>query len=98
MGPLLSRSDRGGRRVLLSLLDPHKLRRPGSRKTGMCGGNSNCRDPIWFPVNVLRADRLRTYGRHFGGPFQVEIPMDSGNLCDLEQAADSIDPRWTAVD
>jgi hypothetical protein len=63
----------------------------------MFGGNSNWRGPIWFPVNVLLADKLRTYGRHFGDSFQIEIPTGSGNLCNLEQAADTIDHGLTAL-
>ena len=48
----------------------------------MFGGNSNWRGPIWFPVNVLLADKLRTYGRHFGDSFTVEIPTGSGQRQD----------------
>ncbi len=44
----------------------------------MFGGNSNWRGPVWFPVNVLLADKLRTYGRHFGDSFTIEIPTGSG--------------------
>jgi hypothetical protein len=139
VGPLLSRSGPGGRRMLLSLLDPERLRRilerlfdtdeflssfgirslsaaarttvtaevggqtvsieyePGESRTGMFGGNSNWRGPIWFPVNVLLADKLRTYGRHFGDSFTIEIPTGSGNLKTLEQAADTIDNGLTAL-
>ena len=70
---------------------------PGESRTGMFGGNSNWRGPIWFPVNVLLADKLRTYGRHFGDSFQIEIPTGSGNLRNLEQAADTIDNGLTAL-
>jgi hypothetical protein len=139
VGPLLSRSGPGGRRMLLSLLDPERLRRilerlfdseeflspfgirslsaaaretvtaevggrhvsieyePGESRTGMFGGNSNWRGPIWFPVNVLLADKLRTYGRHFGDSFTIEIPTGSGNVRTLEQAADTIDHGLTAL-
>nr|WP_240615972.1 glucosidase [Nakamurella deserti] len=133
MGPLLSRSGPGGRRMLLSLVDPDRLKRilermfdteqflspfgirslsaavkqvitaeiggqqvsieyePGESRSGMFGGNSNWRGPIWFPVNVLLADKLRTYGRHFGDSFTIEIPKGSGNFKTLVQAADLID-------
>ena len=139
VGPLLSRSGPGGRRMLLSLLDPERLRRilerlfdtdeflssfgirslsaaarttvtaevggqtvsieyePGESRTGMFGGNSNWRGPIWFPVNVLLADKLRTYGRHFGDSFTIEIPTGSGDFKTLEQAADTIDNGLTAL-
>ncbi|NMD56196.1 MULTISPECIES: MGH1-like glycoside hydrolase domain-containing protein [Tsukamurella] len=64
---------------------------PGESTTGMFGGNSNWRGPVWFPVNVLLADKLRTYGRHFGDDFTIAIPTGSDNLCTLEEAADVID-------
>jgi hypothetical protein len=70
---------------------------PAESNTGMFGGNSNWRGPIWFPVNVLLADKLRTYGRHFGDSFTIEIPTGSGNFKTLEQAADTIDHGLTAL-
>ncbi|MEO5833976.1 MAG: glucosidase [Nakamurella sp.] len=139
MGPLLSRSGPGGRRMLLSLVDPDRLKRilermfdsdqflspygirslsaavkqvvtaeiggrevsieyePGESRTGMFGGNSNWRGPIWFPVNVLLADKLRTYGRHFGDSFTIEIPKGSGTFKTLVQAADLIDSGLTSL-
>ncbi len=139
MGPLLSRSGPGGRRMLLSLVDPERLRRiltrmfdteeflsafgirslsaaakqvitaeiggrqvsieyePGESRTGMFGGNSNWRGPIWFPVNVLLADKLRTYGRHFGDSFTIEIPTGSGHFKTLVEAADLIDSGLTSL-
>ena len=63
----------------------------------MFGGNSNWRGPVWFPVNVLLADKLRTYGRHFGDDFTIEIPTGSGNLKTLVEAADVIDGGLTAL-
>jgi hypothetical protein len=70
---------------------------PGESQTNMFGGNSNWRGPVWFPVNVLLADKLRTYGRHFGDSFTIEIPTGSGNLKTLVQAADLIDGGLTAL-
>ena len=70
---------------------------PGESRTGLFGGNSNWRGPVWFPVNVLLADKLRTYGRHFGDSFLIEIPTGSGNRCTLQQAADVIDNGLTAL-
>ena len=52
---------------------------PGESRTGLFGGNSNWRGPVWFPVNVLLADKLRTLGRHYGDSFTIEIPTGSGN-------------------
>ncbi|WP_375432792.1 hypothetical protein [uncultured Friedmanniella sp.] len=70
---------------------------PGESRTGMFGGNSNWRGPVWFPVNVLLADKLRTYGRHFGDSFTIEIPTGSGQQKTLTQAADLIDGGLTAL-
>ena len=70
---------------------------PGESRTGMFGGNSNWRGPVWFPVNVLLADKLRTYGRHFGDEFTIEIPTGSGNQKTLVEAADLIDGGLTAL-
>ena len=64
---------------------------PGESRTPLFGGNSNWRGPVWFPVNVLLADKLRTYGRHFGDELRVEIPVGSGNFKNLIEAADLID-------
>ena len=70
---------------------------PGESRTGMFGGNSNWRGPVWFPVNVLLADKLRTYGRHFGDSFTIEIPTGSGQQKTLVEAADIIDAGLTAL-
>jgi hypothetical protein len=70
---------------------------PGESRTGMFGGNSNWRGPVWFPVNVLLADKLRTYGRYFGDSFRIELPTGSGNWGTLEDAADLVDGGLTAL-
>jgi hypothetical protein len=70
---------------------------PGESRTGMFGGNSNWRGPVWFPVNVLLADKLRTYGRHFGDGFRIEVPTGSGQLKTLTEAADLIDGGLAAL-
>ncbi len=70
---------------------------PGESRTGLFGGNSNWRGPVWFPVNVLLADKLRTLGRHYGDSFTIELPTGSGNRCTLVEAADLIDNSLTAL-
>ncbi len=70
---------------------------PGESRTGMFGGNSNWRGPVWFPVNVLLADKLRTYGRHFGDSFRIEVPTGSGVEKTLTEAADVIDGGLSAL-
>ena len=70
---------------------------PGESRTGLFGGNSNWRGPVWFPVNVLLADKLRTLGRHYGDSFTIELPTGSGNHCTLVEAADLIDNSLTKL-
>ena len=64
---------------------------PGESRTSMFGGNSNWRGPVWFPVNVLLADKLRAYGRYFGDTFTIEIPTGSGVQHTLVEAAEIIE-------
>jgi hypothetical protein len=70
---------------------------PAESDTGMFGGNSNWRGPVWFPVNVMiiRA-LLRLYG-YFGDELTVECPTGSGNHRTLYQVAEEISGRLTAT-
>ncbi len=70
---------------------------PGESRTGLFGGNSNWRGPVWFPVNVLLADKLRTLGRFFGDDLTVEVPKGSGKRITLVQAADLIDDSLVSL-
>jgi hypothetical protein len=70
---------------------------PGESRTKLFGGNSNWRGPVWFPVNVLLADKLRTLGRFYGDSFTIEIPTGSGNHCTLVEAADLVDNSLTGL-
>ncbi len=51
---------------------------PAESTTGMFGGNSNWRGPIWFPVNYLVVDALFRYSRYFGDELKLEYPTGSG--------------------
>jgi hypothetical protein len=66
---------------------------PGESTTGMFGGNSNWRGPVWFPVNYLLMEALQRYGYFFGDTFTVEFPTGSGNRITLGQAADELGRR-----
>lgn len=70
---------------------------PGESQTGLFGGNSNWRGPVWFPVNVLLTDKLRALGRHYGDSSTIELPTGSGNWRTLVEAADLIDNSLTAI-
>ena len=60
---------------------------PGESATGLFGGNSNWRGPIWFPVNYLLIEALERYHHFYGDTFQVECPTGSGRLMNLRQVA-----------
>ena len=55
---------------------------PGESTTPLFGGNSNWRGPVWFPVNYLLIESLRTLDHYFGDDFRVECPTGSGDLDD----------------
>jgi hypothetical protein len=70
---------------------------PGESTTGLFGGNSNWRGPIWFPVNYLIVEALERYHRFYGDGFKVECPSGSGIFMTLKQAAQEISRRLAAI-
>jgi Mannosylglycerate hydrolase MGH1-like glycoside hydrolase domain len=66
---------------------------PGESDTGMFGGNSNWRGPIWMPVNALIIRALLNYYTYFGNSFTIECPTGSGNKLNLYQVAGEISQR-----
>jgi len=70
---------------------------PAESDTGMFGGNSNWRGPIWMPVNALIIRALLSYYLYYGDNFKVECPTGSGNLMNLFQVAHDISDRLTRI-
>jgi mannosylglycerate hydrolase MGH1-like protein/glycosyl hydrolase family 63 len=70
---------------------------PGESTTGAFGGNSNWRGPIWFPINFLLVEALQKYHRFYGDDFTVECPTGSGTKLTLEQVAQELTRRLTAI-
>jgi hypothetical protein len=70
---------------------------PGESDTGMFGGNSNWRGPIWMPVNALIIRGLLQYYAFYGNEFTVECPTGSGRQMNLYQVAEEISRRLTAI-
>jgi hypothetical protein len=66
---------------------------PAEADSGMFGGNSNWRGPVWFPMNYLLVESLRRYGQFFGDDLLVECPAGSGQHRNLTQAADELARR-----
>jgi hypothetical protein len=70
---------------------------PGESTSGLFGGNSNWRGPVWFPVNYLLLESLRVYHRYLGDGFRVECPTGSGRFLNLAEVADELGGRLTAI-
>jgi hypothetical protein len=66
---------------------------PGESTSGLFGGNSNWRGPIWFPLNFLVIESLHRYHRYLGDDFKVELPTGSGRLATLAEVADELSRR-----
>jgi hypothetical protein len=70
---------------------------PAESNTGMFGGNSNWRGPIWFPVNALIIRALLQFYAYYGDTFKVECPTGSGNLMNLFEVSREISNRLTKI-
>ena len=70
---------------------------PAESDTGMFGGNSNWRGPIWMPVNALIIRALLLYYAFYGNDFTVECPTGSGRKMNLYQIAEEITRRLSAI-
>ena len=70
---------------------------PGESASGMFGGNSNWRGPIWFPINYLMVQTLRKYHLNYGDSFKVEVPTGSGHWVTLNEAADMLSHRLISL-
>jgi hypothetical protein len=70
---------------------------PAESSTGMFGGNSNWRGPIWMPVNLTLIVGLRNLHRCFGDDFLVEYPTGSGQHLPLDKIADDISRRLISI-
>jgi hypothetical protein len=70
---------------------------PAESDTGMFGGNSNWRGPIWMPVNGLLIRALLHYYMYYGDAFTVECPTGSGRQMTLYQVAEEISRRGSNI-
>ncbi|MEW6208638.1 MAG: glucosidase [Acidobacteriota bacterium] len=76
----------------------HSVRyEPAESSTGLFGGNSNWRGPIWFPVNFLIIESLQKFHHYLGDDYKVECPTGSGRLMTLWEVAEEISRRLTRI-
>jgi len=66
---------------------------PAESDSGLFGGNSNWRGPVWFPINILLIRGLLQYYQYYGDTFRVECPTGSGKQMNLFQVAKEIGDR-----
>jgi len=70
---------------------------PAESRTGVFGGNSNWRGPVWFPINFLLIEALQKFHHFYGDALTVELPTGSGRRTSLWQAAAEISRRLTRI-
>ncbi|MCU1286963.1 MAG: uncharacterized protein JWO13_3313 [Acidobacteriales bacterium] len=70
---------------------------PGESTSGLFGGNSNWRGPIWFPVNFLLIESLQKFDFYLGQDFKVECPVGSGQMKSLSEVAEQISHRLARI-
>ena len=70
---------------------------PGVSSTGLFGGNSNWRGPVWFPVNFLIIEALQRFHHYYGDDFLVECPTGSGTRLTLWEISQELSRRLTRI-
>ena len=70
---------------------------PAESNTGMFGGNSNWRGPVWMPVNMMIIRALLNFYLYYGDNFKIECPTGSGKLMNLFEVAKEISDRLTGI-
>ncbi len=70
---------------------------PAESNTGMFGGNSNWRGPVWMPVNAMIIRALLQYYLYYGDNFRIECPTGSGKLMNLFEVSEELSSRLTGI-
>jgi hypothetical protein len=81
-------------------VDGHEYRvdyQPAESSSGLFGGNSNWRGPIWFPLNYLLVESLQKFHHFFSGDMKVECPTGSGRTANLGEVAADISRRLIRI-
>ncbi|MEO6875164.1 MAG: glucosidase [Opitutaceae bacterium] len=70
---------------------------PGESDSGLFGGNSNWRGPVWFPINYLLIEALERYHLFYGDDFKMEFPTGSGRLLNLSEISRELSERLVTL-
>ena len=70
---------------------------PSESRSGIFGGNSNWRGPVWFPINYLLIEALQKFDHYYGPEFVVEYPTGSGRTMTLGAVADALGSRLCSI-
>jgi hypothetical protein len=70
---------------------------PAESTTGLFGGNSNWRGPVWFPINYLLIEALQEFHHYFGDDYRVECPTGSGQMLTLAEVARELSQRLARI-
>ncbi|MEH2285828.1 MGH1-like glycoside hydrolase domain-containing protein [Nostoc sp.] len=70
---------------------------PAESSSGLFGGNSNWRGPVWFPVNFILIESLQKFHYYLGDDFKVECPTGSGQMMTLWEVASELSQRLTKI-
>jgi hypothetical protein len=70
---------------------------PAESDSGLFGGNSNWRGPVWMPVNFLLIESLRKFHSYYGDDFLIQCPTGSGKMMTIAQAADELSSRLSRL-
>jgi hypothetical protein len=70
---------------------------PAESDSGLFGGNSNWRGPIWFPVNFLLIESLQKFHHYYSDDFRIECPTGSGRYLTLAEVADELSRRLSGI-
>ncbi len=70
---------------------------PAESTSGLFGGNSNWRGPVWFPPNFLLIESLQKFHYYYGDDFKVEFPTGSGRRITLWEVAEELSRRLTSI-
>ncbi len=83
--------------VQLSGEEYHICYEPAESRSGLFGGNSNWRGPVWFPINYLFVEAMERYHHFYGDTLRVECPAGSGKMMNLGEVALEISRRLGSI-